>query len=137
MNRIHTTLISILICISSSAQVPALLISGEADQLATGRSGITSSEFAIGGQRLNITANYGIWAPESADNTIAGFKIHSRITDNLFMSLKGSYLGDRTPSSGYNELGAPTGNYYPKDFLIGAGMGFKLIEGFAVGIDGG
>ena len=57
------------------------------------------------------------------------------LADRFAIRVQGANLKDNQSSTGFNELGTPTGKFFPSELLVGAGFAYKINAAIAVGVD--
>lgn len=132
-------IIIILTCLVSfsalnAQNAPSLLINWNPETVATGGSS-NDVAFAASSSKSDIDAVYGMWAPQSADNNIIAADASILLADRFAIRVQGANLKDNQSSTGFNELGTPTGKFFPSELLVGAGFAYKINAAIAVGVD--
>jgi len=132
-------IIIILACLVSfsalnAQNAPSLLINWNPETVATGGSS-NDVAFAASSSKSDIDAVYGMWAPQSADNNIIAADASILLADRFAIRVQGANLKDNQSSTGFNELGTPTGKFFPSELLVGAGFAYKINTAIAVGVD--
>lgn len=132
-------IIFILACLVSfsalnAQNAPSLLINWNPETVATGGSS-NDVAFAASSSKSDIDAVYGMWAPQSADNNIIAADASILLADRFAIRVQGANLKDNQSSTGFNELGTPTGKFFPSELLVGAGFAYKINAAIAVGVD--
>jgi len=132
-------IIIILACLVSfsalnAQNAPSLLINWNPETVATGGSS-NDVAFAASSSKSDIDAVYGMWAPQSADNNIIAADASILLADRFAIRVQGANLKDNQSSTGFNELGTPTGKFFPSELLVGAGFAYKINAAIAVGVD--
>lgn len=108
--------------------VPALLVPADARALSMGGTALQRDA-----DKLDVKAFYGIWAPGSAGNTLAGGDGFFRVSGRVSLSAEGRAFLDK-PYQGSSPQGQATGTFRPVDWLAGAGVKVGIADAFAVGI---
>lgn len=134
--QIVTIIISAMAAIVANAQsAPALLVVADAESLATAGTEMSSTAFALSGDVFKLSANYGSWAPASANNSLTSAEAFYMIADKLVLSLEGKKLSDKIPTQMNNSVGVPIGSFTPEDLMMGFGVSYKLNSYLALGAD--
>ena len=83
--------------------------------------------------KLDVKAFYGIWAPGSAGNTLAGGDGFFRVSGRVSLSAEGrAFLGK--PYETTFAQGQAGTTFQPVDWLAGAGVKVSISDAFAVGV---
>lgn len=106
----------------------ALLIPSDARATAMGVSALQQ-----GASTLDANVFYGMWAPQTADNTIIGAAASYRLNDRLAFSLEGRSLKDK-PYTIMNSKGLAEGEFTPSDMIIGLGASYGINDQLSVGL---
>lgn len=103
--------------------MPALLIPTDAKSLSMGGAVVALEPQA----ELDIDALFGIWAPSTADNTVAGLDVRYKVSDKFAFIVDGSLFKDK-PYEITNAEGKITGSFAPSEMLFGLGGRFGLTD---------
>lgn len=135
MKRYTIIILSLLSALSLRAQTSDMSLLIPHDVQGAGRSGFaaTAAESAVSDHKIDFYATYGVWAPESVDNVIMGASIAAKVGKRLALTLDARQIADSEPSYGVNELGAPTGEFTPKNLILGVGAAYRILPELAVG----
>lgn len=136
MKKIIIFILACLVSFSAlnAQNAPSLLINWNPETVATGGSS-NDVAFAASSSKSDIDAVYGMWAPQSADNNIIAADASILLADRFAIRVQGANLKDNQSSTGFNELGTPTGKFFPSELLVGAGFAYKINAAIAVGVD--
>ncbi|MCR4825096.1 MAG: PorV/PorQ family protein [Bacteroidales bacterium] len=133
--------------LSAAAQsAPALLVGSDPAVYATGGTSLvrTAGAFAVdnnaaamslSGGRFDVAATYGMWAPKTAANLMAGLGAFYRVNDRLAVGFSGRMLRDR-PYDAAAVSGQVTGTFTPSDLVAGLGVSYAVMDGLSVGVAG-
>lgn len=108
---------------SMAQSMSALLIPTDAKSLSMGSVSVvpeSSNEF-------DADAIFGIWAPATASNTIAGMDVRCRLSDKFGLLFDGTYFKDK-PYVITNSEGQSNGTFSPTEMLFGLGGRLGLSE---------
>lgn len=130
----------ILLCALSAMSLRAqsassLLINWDTESIAKGSSQTDAAEFAMSEHKSVNDAVYGTWAPESANCSIIGATASFIFGESIALRIQGVNIKDKIASKSFNQLGAPTGEFFPEDMIIAAGLAYRFADAFSVGVD--
>lgn len=108
--------------------VPALLVPADARALSMGGTALQRDA-----DKLDVKAFYGIWAPGSAGNTLAGGDGFFRVNGRVSLSAEGRAFLDK-PYQGSSPQGQAAGTFRPVDWIAGAGVKVGIADAFAIGV---
>ena len=130
MRKVSVILITLVLATQAAfAQaVPALLVPADARALSMGGTALQRDA-----DKLDVKAFYGIWAPGSAGNTLAGGDGFFRVNGRVSLSAEGRAFLDK-PYQGSSPQGQATGTFRPVDWIAGAGVKVGIADAFAVGV---
>ena len=114
---------------------PSLLMNWSPESIATGSSQTDAAEFAMTDRKSINDAIYGTWAPESANCSIIGASASFIFGERFAVRVQGMNIKDNIASKSFNQLGAPTGEFFPEDIFFAAGLAYKFSGAFSVGVD--
>lgn len=134
MKKAISILISALACVAASAQGGSfLLYNSEAANMATAQFALEHIPAleALSGKAMDISASYGIWAPEDAGTSMISLNGYGN-TGKVSIGLQGRYnLGqDYTLTSSQAK---PMGYFTPVDFALGLTFAYRISDCFALG----
>lgn len=118
MKRIIVSLFAAIAAVMPvmAQSMPALLIPTDARSLAMGGAVVALESEAD----LDADALFGMWAPATADNIIAGLDARYKVSDKFALEIQGSMFKDK-PYEVSNSEGKITGTFAPSDMLFGLG----------------
>lgn len=131
MKKILIVLCLMLVVWAGFAQaVPSLLV--PADSRALSMGGVVLPSDA---SKLDVRAFYGLWAPKTAHNTLAGGEVFFRAGGRVSLTLEGRTFLDR-PYDVTTAQGQVKGQFRPNDLIVGAGVTVNLTDAFSIGVKG-
>lgn len=86
---------------------------------------------ALSGKKLDISASYGLWAPENYSNSLIGFNGYGNI-GKFSVGLFGRYNICKEYDI-FDSNAKPLGVFNPNEFEIGASFAYAFAEKFALG----
>lgn len=92
-----------------------------------------AAAMSLSDRRFAVGASYSMWAPKTADNTIAGLGAYMRIGERLAVGISGKYLQDQAMTL-TDDMGVSLGTFTPYDFNAAIGVSYKLILGLSAGV---
>ncbi|MBR6457114.1 MAG: PorV/PorQ family protein [Bacteroidales bacterium] len=129
MKKIFASVVLVLFAAAVYAQGgSALLIPSDARALAMGVSALQP-----GASTLDANVFYGMWAPQTVDNTVLGADAFFRLNDRLAFSVEGRSLKDK-PYTVTNAKGVAEGEFTPSDMIVGLGASYFINEQLSVGL---
>ena len=147
MKKILTVLVSLTFALAASAQaLPSLLVGADPAAAATGGSALAraadafavdnnAASMALSSNSFSVGASFGMWAPNTADNTLAGLGFYYRLSDKMALGFSGRMLRDK-PYDIASATGQVTGSFAPSDLLAGLGFSFAVTDGLSLGVTG-
>jgi len=126
-------ILSILICLAAAAAplhaqaLPALLVPTDSRSLAMGGTSIP-----YGAASLDAGAYFGIWSPQSANNTVIGLDGFFRIGRFSF-TVEGVDFLD-LPYDAYSEPQGSRGSFKPYDLILSAGGAYDITRNLSAGV---
>ena len=133
--------------LAASAQaLPSLLVGADPAAAATGGSALAraadafavdnnAAAMSLSSRDFGVAASYGIWAPGTADNMLAGLGFYFKLNDRMALGFSGRMLRDK-PYDITSATGQVTGSFAPGDLLAGAGFSFAVADGLSLGVTG-
>lgn len=135
MRKIYIFAVCLFISATLKAQTaPVLLVDSDPRAFAQGLSVPEISDLVFSEKKFEVSLNYGFWAPESIDNTIAGFNAFYKLSDQMVLGFKGKYLSDKQSFTGSLPSGGQGKPYKPSDMEAELSFGYRLTERFSVGV---
>ena len=140
-------ILSMSFALAASAQaLPSLLVGADPVAAATGGSALARSAgayavdnnaaaMALSSRDFSVAASYGMWAPSTADNTLAGLGVFYKLNDKMAFGFTGRMLKDK-PYDITSATGQVTGSFAPGDMTAGVGFSYAVADGLAVGVAG-
>lgn len=93
-----------------------------------------SSVIPFADERLSVGASGQIWAPNGVKSTNFAFGSAFRTGERFGFSVGGAYqIGEEYMST--DEMGNIAGAFKPNDLIINAGIGVRIIENLAAGVN--
>ncbi|MBO4454951.1 MAG: hypothetical protein J5695_00130 [Bacteroidales bacterium] len=124
--------LSILVCLIAAVQlhaqaVPALLVPTDGRSLAMGGTSLPYTAAS-----LDAGAFYGIWAPQSAQNTMLGLDAFFRIGKFSFTAEGVDFLD--LPYNAYSEPQGSKGSFKPYDLILSVGGAYDITDNLTAGL---
>lgn len=147
MKRISILLILAAWSLTTAAQnAPALLIGADPAVYATGGTSLVqvadafaadnnAAGMSLSAGTFDVAATYGMWAPKTAGNLLAGLGAYYKINDKFAIGLSGRMLRDK-PYEATSVSGQTSGTFTPSDIVAGLGLSFAVMDGLSVGVSG-
>ena len=147
MKKIFAILVSMSLGLAAAAQsLPALLVGADPAAYATGGAALArgadafavdnnAAAMSLAAGRMDVAASFGLWAPKTADNMLAGFGAFYRVNDKVAVGLAGRMLRDK-PYEVTSAAGNVTGTFTPGDLVAGLGVSFAVMDGLSLGVTG-
>ena len=147
MRKILAVIVYMSFALVASAQaLPSLLIGADPQAAATGGSSIArvadayavdnnSAAMALSDKEFSVAASYGMWAPNTADNMLAGLGFFYRLNDRMAVGFTGRMLRDK-PYDITSVTGQVSGSFAPSDLLAGVGFSYAISDGLSLGVSG-
>lgn len=123
------------LCVNMSAQsVPFILrnIDPRAIAVASVSTENLAAANALSGKKIDISASYGMWAPESVSGRMIGFGGYGNI-GKLSIGLSGRYNMGKEYDM-YDEDARPVGTFRPSEMAVGLDLAFKIADPFSAGV---
>ncbi|MCQ2182916.1 MAG: PorV/PorQ family protein [Bacteroidales bacterium] len=124
-----------IVCLNTGAQsLPFLLYNADPRALALASVAQESNAAAsvLGKEKLDISASYGMWAPESSANNMIGFNGFG-IFGKFSAGLSAKYnIGKECELYGPDAW--PLGTFKPTGMAIGASFAYRIVDSFSAGL---
>ena len=111
----------------SAQSVPSLLINTDAAAVSMG--GVSQS---LDAETFGATVSYGMWAPQTANASLAGLDACYRLNEKLAFGLSGKLFLDK-PYDVVGVGGMVSGTFAPKDIIVGLGASYAITSALSVG----
>ena len=147
MRKIFTIIVSMSFALAASAQaLPSLLVGSDPAAFATGGSALArgadafavdnnAAAMSLSSRSFSVAASYGMWAPNTASNTLAGLGVFYKLNDKMALGFTGRMLKDK-PYDITSAGGQVTGSFAPSDLLAGLGFSYAVADGISIGVTG-
>ena len=147
MKRFSILLILAVCSLTAAAQnAPALLIGADPAVYATGGTSLVQAADAFAADNnaagmslsagtFDVAATYGMWAPKTVSNLLAGLGAYYKINDKFAIGLSGRMLRDK-PYEAASVGGQTSGTFTPSDIVAGLGLSYAVMDGLSVGVSG-
>ena len=147
MRKIIAVIVLMTSALAASAQaLPSLLVGADPAAAAMGGSALArpadafavdnnAAAMALSSKDFNVAASFGMWAPNTADNMLAGLGFFYRLSDKMALGFSGRMLRDK-PYDITSATGQVTGSFAPSDLLAGLGVSFAVTDGLSLGVTG-
>ena len=147
MRKITAILVLMIIALAASAQaLPSLLVGADPTAAATGGAALArpadafavdnnAAAMSLSSKDFRVAATYGMWAPGTAGNILAGVGFYYKLSDRMALGFSGKMLHDQSYDI-TSATGQVTGSFAPADLIAGAGFSFAVTEAVSLGITG-
>ena len=147
MRKIIAIFVSMTFALAASAQaLPSLLVGADPAAAATGGAALArpadafavdnnAAAMALSSKDFRVAATYGMWAPGTAGNMLAGVGFYYKLNDRMALGFSGRMLRDK-PYDITSATGQVTGSFAPADLMAGAGFSFAVTETLSLGVTG-
>ena len=147
MRKILAVFVSMTFALAASAQaLPSLLVGADPTAAATGGAALArpadafavdnnAAAMALSSKDFSVAASYGMWAPNTADNMLAGVGFFYKLSDRMALGFSGRMLRDK-PYDITSATGQVTGSFAPSDLLAGLGFSFAVTDALSLGVAG-